>query len=186
MKVSIPESQKDITLEQYQSYEAGKEKASKHIVNFTICSFTEITEKEVDYMSQSDKEYLFAAINESLNKIDELAHIITIEGVDFGIIPNLDKDNVTGAEFTDMIQYDSSVKDLHRLMAILYRPVKNKDGFGNYEIEPYRNTSDHCDTMKKMSLSDVNGVLGFFLTLQKELDKFILVHSAAVQAKEGK
>jgi hypothetical protein len=53
-------------------------------------------------------------------------------------------------------------------MAILFRPIKNEDKFGNYTIKKYKGT-EGCEQMKDIKLNLVNGALVFFLNLSKEL-----------------
>ena len=54
-------------------------------------------------------------------------------------------------------------------MAILYRPIKNKDMSGNYSIVEYQGTTEGAEVMKNTPLNIVNGALGFFLTLSMDL-----------------
>lgn len=172
MKVTIPQTQKDITLGQYQEYELLKvnAKTKAEQVDLIVCSFTELDETNINSISQKDKEEIYNSVCNSLDYEGEFESTFILNGIEFGLIPNFKKDNVSGGEYTDMVKYDAKTETLNRLMAILYRPISVKDSLGNYEIEPYENTSKYAETMKGMSLSNVNGVLGFFLRLQSELE----------------
>jgi len=102
--------------------------------------------------------------------------------VEFGFIPNLDK--MTQGEFIDVSNYGTDVKELHKLMAVLFRPIKNRDAFGNYEIINYKGTKQYSDIMKHMPLSIVNGALVFFSSLANELVSYTQKYMAVEQAKE--
>ena len=54
-------------------------------------------------------------------------------------------------------------------MAILFRPITNRDGFKNYEIANYECSKKYADVMKLMPMNIVNGALGFFSLLANEL-----------------
>lgn len=68
----------------------------------------------------------------------------TLNGIDYGFVPNLD--NIKTKEWVDIDLYQADPQNIHRLLSILYRPVKkqkwyhkllNKD---RYEIEEYNGT----------------------------------------------
>ena len=66
-----------------------------------------------------------------------------------------------------MTDYGTDIDKLHKLMAILFRPIKNKDRFGNYKVKKYKGTAKYCELMKKMPLNIVNGSLVFFCNLSR-------------------
>ena len=68
-------------------------------------------------------------------------------------------------------------------MAVLFRRIKSKDFFGNYEIEPYTGTKQYAELMKYTPLSIVNGALVFFYNLSKELRIATQKSTIEVQAK---
>jgi hypothetical protein len=88
--------------------------------------------------------------------------------VEFGFIPNLDK--ITMGEYIDLNNYFGSDTDLHKAMAVLYRPIhpsyKDKD---SYRIGSYEGTSTHSDIMKDMPLDIALGARVFFLRLGTKL-----------------
>ena len=96
--------------------------------------------------------------------------MISEEGVavEFGFEPSLDK--ISYGAFKDAENYMKDVKDLHRLMSVLYRPVIEKDG-KNYSIEAYgiSDSRMRAEKFKKMKASEVNSALVFFWTLGKKL-----------------
>jgi hypothetical protein len=72
-------------------------------------------------------------------------------------------------------------------MAILFRPITNRDGFKNYQIENYEGTKKYSEAMKLMPMNIVNGALGFFSLLAKELREHTLKSmTEEEQQKEAK
>jgi len=105
--------------------------------------------------------------------------------VDYGFIPNLD--NITAKEWMDLQLYPlNKTETLHKLMAILFRPITKKDSFGNYKIESYNGTNERAELFKYMPMNVVNGAIIFFLTLQKQLLAHIQKSTIVEQQKEVK
>jgi len=94
----------------------------------------------------------------------------TFDGIEYGFIPNLD--NIKTKEWVDIDLYQSDPQSIHRLMSILYRPIKkqkwyqkifNKD---RYEIEDYNGT--HGDFLQA-PIEVYLGMMVFFYRLRTEL-----------------
>ena len=97
----------------------------------------------------------------------EFEYTFKIQGIEFGFVPNLD--DITTGEFVDLSNWGLEVENFHKIMAILFRPITNRDGFKNYEIANYEGTKKYADVMKLMPMNIVNGALGFFSLLANEL-----------------
>ena len=124
-------------------------------------------------------------IDIALNADVPFVNRVKIDGVEFGFAPNLDK--ITAKEFTDISLYPlENIETYHNLMAILFRPIVNKDAFGNYDIETYNGTEKYADTMKKMPMNIVNGALVFFYNLAKELEMSIQKYTIQEVVKASK
>ena len=93
-------------------------------------------------------------------------------------------DNLTIAEFVDGSDVANKVEDLHKLMAILFRPIINKDTFGNYSIAEYNGTKKYSDLMKEIPLNICDGALFFFINLSIELQNFIQKSMEEEQKRE--
>lgn len=169
-KILIPTDISDITLEQFQKYEQLKEEDAqdKDFKIKVINIFTGLDQSLVGSIAKKERESLVTDILQSLDVQCDFKPIFKLNGVEFGFHPNLDE--VTGDEYTDMIRYSEDKENLHRLMAVLFRPIKKIDAFGNYSIENYNGTSKYADTMKRTPMNIVNGCLGFFLTLYNDLE----------------
>ena len=80
---------------------------------------------------------------------------------------------MTVDELGDLREYQDKQEQLHKVIAILFRPVSGKDMLGNYIIEPYNGTAKYSELMKQTPMNIVNGALGFFLNLHNDLEQAI-------------
>jgi hypothetical protein len=187
MRIKLPEHSADITLLQYQKYydllqREGLDDYQHNQRKIQI--FTGIKPNEYTLIKQTDIEDMLKQIDTALETPFEFVNTFTIEGLEFGFIPNLDK--ITGGEYFDLNKYGSDVETLHNLMAILFRPIKDKDGLGNYTILPYNGTEQWAELMKLTPMNVVNGALFFFVNLRKELLSYTLRFMEEEQARENK
>lgn len=169
VQITLPESIADIKLWQYlkmQYYLSQKDLDEKQFNDSLIKLFADI---DLDKINHSDYEMILAQIKSALDQESTFKNRFEIDGQEFGFILNFDE--ITQGEFIDMSEYSKDEDDLPKLMAVCYRPITNKDKFGNYEIEPYEGTSKYAEIMMQAPMNIVNGVLGFFLNLSKELRK---------------
>jgi len=185
MKIILPESIQDITLHQFQLYTELLERTDLDEYQLNkrkIQIFTGLERKRIDLISVTDYNDIINQIDLALNQTVEFQPTFKIKDVEFGFIPNLDK--ITQGEFIDLSNYGTDVKELHKLMAVLFRPIKNKDSFGNYEIIPYQKTEQFANIMKHTPLSIVNGSLVFFSSLANELVNYTQKYMVVEQARE--
>lgn len=184
MKILLPENSKDITLLQYQKYYdlLQREGLDEHQHNVRkIQIFTGLKPNEIDCLSKKDIDEMLAQIDIALNTPVEFVNRFTIEGIEFGFIT---LDNITGSEYFDLSKYKEDIETLHNLIAILFRPIKNKDVFGNYSVVPYDGTKEWAELMKLTPMNVVNGALFFFLNLSQELLNYIQKYTEVEQARE--
>lgn len=163
MKITIPEHLGDINLFQYQRYMALEDKQD---LPYKIHIFTDLPLEYCRSIKILDAKRIGGAIDKALEFSTEFMHRFTIQNIDFGFIPNLDK--MTFAEYTDLQTYANDVENLHRLMAILFRPIYKKDG-ERYSIMPYNGTEEYAKIILHTPMNIVNGALVFFWNLTNEL-----------------
>lgn len=88
-------------------------------------------------------------------------------GVEYGFIPNLN--DISTGEYLDL---DNLMKNenqnLHRIMAVLYRPVTDSKG-KLYNIEEYQGSLKYAEIMKNVDHEIIKGALFFFTQLGMEL-----------------
>lgn len=185
MKVVLPENISEITLGQFQQYSeiADQEVDYKHKIK-VVSIFCEVPENVVDQFPIRQVEDFYNQIAKALTENVDFTQRFEFHGKEFRFIPNLDE--IKGNEFMDLMTYQGEIKNYHRLMAILFRPVIDKDNFGNYKIAEYNGTSEWSDKMKDLPLNIANGSLFFFSSLSKELEISIHRYIQKAQARGQK
>ncbi|MEY3500947.1 MAG: hypothetical protein RL308_2616, partial [Bacteroidota bacterium] len=133
-------------------------------------------------LSQKDYSEILILIDKALEQTTEFQPTFKIKDVEFGFIPNFDK--ITAGEYRDLTLYSQDVAEMHKLMAVLFRPIKSKVA-NNYKIVEYNGTEKRAEVMKYMPLSIVNGALVFFSNLANELIAYTQKYTAEEQAREN-
>ena len=180
MKVILPEDISEITLGQYQEYIKLLDFKGEDLKKKKVCLFTGLSTKTLKQISLKDFEEMSDQIDRALDQISDFKNRFTLNGIEFGFIPNFD--NITTAEFVDLSKYNTDPETLHNLMAILFRPITKK-AFSTYDIELYNGTGQYSEMMKDAPMNIVNGALVFFYNLQNELLVSIQKSTEEVQKK---
>ena len=161
----------DVTLDKWIRLISKKERTNTEETLETISVLSDIPKKIIKELSIND----VAAIMTKLAKLQEQANnklkkIIKLDGVEYGFHPNLEE--ITLGEYADIETYmKNGLEDnLTKLMAVLYRPITEKDG-KNYSIEAYglSDSRMRAEKFKNMKAENVNSSLVFFWTFVKEL-----------------
>jgi hypothetical protein len=167
-------SWKDVTLEKWLKlidFETGTktEEATE-----TIAALSNIPKQLVKELALKDVAVLMSKIAKLQQKQDtKLKNIIEIEGVEYGFHPDLD--SITLGEYADIETFIKNGVENHlaELMAVLYRPIKEKKN-DIYIINSYDgNIRLRTEEMKKMSAEQVQSALVFFYTFGKELSTIL-------------
>lgn len=185
LKIKIPETLNDITLIQYQRYDELIKREDLTDIELNrrkIHLFTGLDYASVANIKQYDAEEILKTIDNALNLTVEFEPRFSMGGVEFGFIPNLD--DITQGEFIDLSTYGVDVAEMHKLMAVLFRPIKKKDLLGNYEIVSYEGSKQYANAMKAMPMSIVNGALVFFSNLANELVIYTQKYMTEERARE--
>ena len=173
VKITIPEDQSEITLGQFQKYDTlikredinDFEKAKR-----VVSLFTGLKYHQVGQMEQKDYIDIVGHVAIALAKECEFVDTFELNGDKYGFI-NLDK--MTTGEWVDLQTSGEDTENLHKTMAVLFRKIKKQTKHG-YRVVDYNGTAATKDLMKELPMNVVNGCLGFFLSLQKELSNHIL------------
>ena len=188
MKIVLPENISEITLEQFQKYSLllKREDLDDFQLNKRKVSiFTGIKYRDLNNIDLKDFDEILTQIDTALNVDVKFKDRFVLNGVEFGFIPNFDK--ITAKEFVDLSIYPlDDIETYHNLIAILFRPIKNEDNFGNYNIKGYNGTDRYAELMKQTPMHIVNGALVFFLNLAKELQESTRKYTEAELLKETK
>lgn len=185
MTVTIPQSIADIKLHQFQKYNELLLRDDLTQSQFDIRKveiFTNIKRDEITLISSKDFVEISQQIDIALNQTVEFQPTFFIQDVEFGFITNFDK--ISQGEFIDISNYGTNIDEMHKLMAVLFRPIKKKDSLGNYEIISYQGTDQYANIMKHTPMNIVNGALVFFSSLASELVNYTQKYMMAEQVRD--
>ena len=191
--ISIPSSARDIKLRQWQSYidvhNKNKDAEDTDFLEKKVISiFCDISMSNVNKIPFSIYTDILEHLTAILNDKPDLVHRFKLEGTDgvvveFGLIPNFDK--MSYGEFVDLEKYLFDEKNLHRAMAVLYRPLKSsyKD---NYLIHDYEGTEFYAELMKDTPLDVALASRVFFYRLATKLGNYTMAYTLKeLQHKEA-
>ena len=183
VKIKVPTSLNDITIGQYQQIKSLLDDEDLQGVELDnqilriVLGF-----HNVEDISQKDRNILYKDINNAILSEGDFKETFVLNNIHFGIIPNFD--NISGGEYTDLIKYFDDDKDIHKFMAVCYRPIVMRDWFTNYRLRKYNGTSEYSDIMKELPTSIAKGCKSFFLTLWNDLNNHSLM-SMEVELTRG-
>jgi hypothetical protein len=171
IQVNIPTEWRDITIETYQKYfdivESGQKEEEKELdILSLLCNLEKDIIKKIGVKQKQELLFkLSVFINKRLPK--KLKKRIKFNGKNYGFIPNLSK--ITTGEFVDIEDYCKDTnKNLHKIMAILYREIENQKG-DLYNIKAYNPDEVNEQEFKQLPMDITLGALDFFLSLGKDL-----------------
>ncbi|QDP49292.1 MAG: hypothetical protein Unbinned3065contig1007_6 [Prokaryotic dsDNA virus sp.] len=163
----------DVTLEKWLKLIQFKNKNKSKEALDTIALLSDIPKQLVNQLELKDIAVIMNQIAKlQQEKNSSLKRIIEIDGKEYGFHPDLD--SITLGEYADIETFvkDDIEKHLPEVMAVLYRPIKEKGENGVYTIEAYDgNIRIRTEIMKKMSSEQVQSALVFFWNFGKELSK---------------
>jgi hypothetical protein len=165
INITIPESLNEITLYQYQRFEKliSNNEPSDFVNQKTIEIFCNIELKDVARIRIAEVSEILTHINNLLQQKPKLINTFKLGVYEFGFIPKLE--DITSGEYIDLESYLSDTQTLHKAMAVLYRPIKNKTK-SLYTIEEYnKDSQDMAEVLKYMPLDVALGSMLFFWTL---------------------
>lgn len=168
LKVTIPTSLNEITLDQYQRFVSITEKNpdSDFVQQKMLEIFCNIPLNLVANMPLKDVNEIVYTLNKMFEQENKLQTIFKLGNTNFGFIPNLDE--ISLGEFSDLDNYLGKWDKMHNAMAVLYRPIIDKFR-DKYQIEDYNGSATYCDVMKHMPMDVVFGAMVFFYNLSNEL-----------------
>ena len=168
VQINVPDSLKDITLEQYQKFEklnTEENKDSSFLLQKMIEIFCNLNLKDVANIKYKSVQEITKHLNKVFDVKTDLTPTFKLGGIEFGFIPVLD--DMTLGEYIDLDTYLGDWENMHKAMNVLYRPItlNNKN---RYNIEDYKE-SDNTELFKDMPLDIAMGSLVFFWNLNNEL-----------------
>lgn len=172
MKVTLPEHTGDITLGQFQAFLALDKPTAKDKLHI----FLDLPVVQVEGMQLDDINRIVGIIDKALSTDFQFSNKFSIDGIEFEMLKDLDE--ITIAEFGDMSFYGIKKDTLHNLMAILFRPIKNKKEYGG--------TSEFAELMRKTPMNIVTGASFLFLDfVQRIAESYPEVFSGGTEEGES-
>ena len=136
----------------------------------TIAELSDIPKTLIKELSLRDVAVIMGKVAELQSKQDTtLKKIIKIAGIEYAMHPDLSE--LTLGEYADIETFIKGglENNMPELMAVLFRPIKERNGSA-YVIDAYDgNITIRAEEMKKMSAEQVQNALVFFYHLGKEL-----------------
>ena len=166
LEISIPSSLKEVKLKDYQEYLTIDEPNNDDLIKCIL----NIDQKELGKIKASNVDYLLNHVVKLFEDKQELVPTFKLYGVEYGFIPNLDE--ITYGENKDVTTYINDWDSMHKAMAVLFRPIKQKQR-DKYIIEEYEGSHKYSEVMKDMPLEVVMGAMVFFYNLTNVLLKSI-------------
>ena len=171
VKVNIPNTLNEITLGQYQKY--LKIQDNNEDENFLAMKMIEIfcglRGDTIYAMKAKSIKDITGVLTEMFNDKPTLVKKFKMNNIEYGFIPMLE--DMSFGEYVDLDTYIGDFENIHRAMAVLYRPVKQTHK-EKYLIEDY--IAEDNDIMKDMPMDAVLSSILFFYHLGIDLSQVML------------
>ena len=167
---NLIDSWSDVTLEKWMQVIDIETGSKTKEAQETIAAFSDIPKKLIKELPLRDVAIIMGKVAELQSKQNTLLRkIFEIDGVEYGMHPNLTE--MTLGEYADIESFIKAglEKNMPEIMAVLFRPIKDKNGEA-YVIDAYDgNITIRAEEFKKMSSEQVQSALVFFWNLGKGL-----------------
>lgn len=170
--LKIPLSLDDVTLDQYQRYikviEENKEDLNNEFIKLKVLEiFCQVPLAVANELAAIEVDEIVNLILAMLNMETPLQRRFTMtdptgKSIEFGFIPNLEK--ISQGEYIDAELFFANWDDMHKAMAVFYRPITGKKG-EFYQIEKYEGVEKYEAHMKDAPASVAIGAMLFFYHL---------------------
>jgi len=162
VEVSVPSSLNEVKLKDYQELLLKKNVDNDDLLKCIL----NINTKELGKIKDKDVTHLLKIITDLFEQKQKFIPTFKLKGVLYGFIPKLD--DITYGENKDVTSYINDWGNMHKAMAVLFRPIKQKQG-SKYLIEEYEGSHKYSEMMKSMPLDVVLGAMVFFWNLTNAL-----------------
>ena len=171
VEVYIPDTLSEITLGQYQKY--LKIQSQNEDENFLAMKMIEIfcglRGDTILAMKAKSIRDITTVLTQMFQEKPQLVKHFDMGGESYGFIPNLQ--DMSFGEYIDLDTFIGDMENIHKAMAVLYRPIKVKDK-DRYLIEDYK--GEETIIMKSMPMDAVLSSILFFYNLGMDLSKAML------------
>lgn len=166
-QITIPDNINEISLGQYQKFLSVADGLEGEFLNQrTVEIFCQVPFTNVLVMKRQDVKDIAEHITALIGGKAEFIHRFNIKTQEFGFMPDMEA--MTSGEFADLTAYIGKEENLHKAMAVMFRPITitHKD---KYDISEYNGSKEFGDLMKFMPLGVALGALVFFYNLTSDL-----------------
>jgi len=186
LEVRVPSGLYHIPLNNYQRYmqvvegvDVESEESSDFLNLKALDIFCGLQLKDSYKLPMSAFNAVLEQLAKCLSEETPLVKRFTMRGTDgaqieFGFNPNIKE--MSFGEYVDLDTYIKDWKQMHKAMAVLYRPVigSKRD---MYRIEDYESSDKYADLLRYMPTSVALGALVFFYRLGMKLAKRLISSS---------
>lgn len=165
--IKVPDSWAEVSIGQFQEiHSIDKDNKNKALEIISILVNEDIEDiRSYDIKSISSISHHLSWV-EKLPNENKQKDTISIDGIDYGLIKFSD---MTGGEWIDMEGYlEDSITNLHKIVALFYRPILTILNDGSLILEDYdtKTASARAELFKeKLNVEDVYGVIVFFCNI---------------------
>jgi len=171
VEITIPDSLSEVTLDQYQRYLKIQDnnQDEKFLASKMIEIFCGVKLSDTLKMKYADVDGICNILVDMFNEKPQLVTKFKMKGVEYGFIPKLD--DISLGEYIDLDAFLGDWENMHRAMAVLYRPIESKYG-DKYSIKDYE--AGDGEVMKDMPLEAVISSIIFFYHLGIDLSQAMM------------
>lgn len=171
LEINVPSELSEITLGQYQRFvKLYQGEVTEEFMALKMLEiFCGVKLKDAYQMRYKDIDGIVEVLTSMLNQKPQLIQRFKMNGVEYGFIPNLD--DMSFGEYVDLDTYLPDWQEMHRAMAVLYRPVKEKHG-EKYNIVDYEVVDS--EVYKNMPMDAAISSILFFYRLGIDLSKAMM------------
>ncbi len=173
MKVElyIPDTLSEITLEKYQKYlkiqEQNEDESFLALKMIEI--FCGLKAQTIMKLKATSIKQVTKVLADMFAEKPPLVKRFYMNGEEYGFIPKLE--DMTFGEYVDLDTYIGDFENIHRAMAVLYRPIKYSSG-DRYSIDEY--DGEDTEKMKDMPMNAVLSSILFFYHLGMDLSNLMM------------
>lgn len=190
IEIKVPTNWNDITIGMYQKFQkvVSSKKMTTEEKNVRIVSILcGIKAETLINIRHSDIRSVVKSIMKLVDdkpNTDKLVKRVKFNEKVYGFIPNIKE--ISMGEYVDIETLcKNASKNLHKIMAILYRPII-KDTKSRYSIEPYVQDEYVNDEFKNFPMFPSLSALNFFFLLGKKLPFALNSYSLKMRLKKMK
>lgn len=168
VQIKVPSTLNEIPLKHYQDFLSVQKNSSdeEFVAQKMVEIFCGIRLIEVAKIKLTSLNELIAHFTKLFEQTPKFTPTFKIGDIEFGFIPELEE--ITFGEYVDLDSHLQSWDNFHKAMAVLYRPIKTRNG-EKYDIKDYDPNADMQELMRFAPLDVCISASLFFWTLESEL-----------------